>query len=76
MAKDNRVIRSAVNIGGEVYGPGREDDLEAVMTKKQLKYLTEQGALEGDFTASGKAAAAPAVDKASVPNGPGAKSKG
>lgn len=51
---DNRVIRSAIAMpDGQVYGPGREDELEKVMTKEQLKRFTDEGAIEGDFKASG-----------------------
>ncbi len=62
---DNRIIHSAVRIGDEVYGPGREDDLSEKMTKEQLKHLTEQGAIEGDFKAMGVA-----VEKTEAPGTP------
>lgn len=60
---ENRVIRNAIRMpDGEVYGPGREDELEAVMTREQLKRFTDDGSLEGDFKASGKTAQAEATE--------------
>jgi hypothetical protein len=57
--KDNRRIVQGVQLEtegeGHVFVPGEEDELEEAMTAEQLEYLKQQGALEGDWSAKGKA---------------------
>lgn len=49
MAKDTREILRGVRIGNVVYKPGQEDELEARLTAEQVKRLTENGTLQGDW---------------------------
>ncbi len=45
-------ILSAVPVGGTLYKAGMENELSEVLTAGQVKYLTEQGAISGDFGTS------------------------
>lgn len=56
MAKDNRVMHTGIEVGGRTFVPGEEDELEEVMTARQLDYLKEQDVLEGSWEAKGKEA--------------------
>lgn len=66
MSKDNRKIISGVPVGGTTYTEGREDELAALLTPEQAEHLKKQGAIEGDWAASGKKAEKVADDSAKV----------
>lgn len=53
--KDNRKIVRGVRLDGRLYKAGEEDELAGVLSAAQLKRLSGNGALEGDW---GKATAA------------------
>jgi pyruvate dehydrogenase complex dehydrogenase (E1) component len=58
MPRDNRTIVSAVRHKGEVYGPGREDELEELLDKEGIDRLVDNGAITGDWgTAASRRAA-------------------
>lgn len=52
--KDNRrILRGVpvpVNERLRTYAPGEEDELDEVLTPRQVAYLKARGAIEGDFT--------------------------
>lgn len=53
--RNNREIHRSVlvNDGGQMmnFGPGQEDDLEALLTPSQVERLTKTGAISGDWRA-------------------------
>lgn len=42
-------IKRSVRMGGDVYGPGQEDELNEVLTSKQVDDLKSRRFIEGDF---------------------------
>lgn len=51
MAQNEKKILSTIPLGGTNYAAGMEKEFAEVATPEQLKYLTEQGAIEGFTTA-------------------------
>jgi hypothetical protein len=55
MAKDNREILSTVRVGrDQMFGAGQEDELAAALSKEDGERLIEAGALQGDWSFTGK----------------------
>jgi hypothetical protein len=69
MAKDNRNIVRGVRVDGTLYRTGQEDELGAVLKPEQVKRLTANGSIEGDWGKGAEAA------KADAPKAEAPKSK-
>lgn len=54
MAKREKVIANAVNVGGRVYTPGDEDDLEQALSPKMVQHLKAKKAIDGDWSPKGQ----------------------
>jgi hypothetical protein len=78
MARDNRKIVRAIRTDNTLYRAGQEDELGGVLKPEQVKRLTENGSLEGDWgkgSAAPKAPEAPEADATPAAEAKPAKSK-
>lgn len=60
MNSERKIIRGVI-VNGTTYVPGKEDELDALLTSSEVKRLTEKGYIEGKW--SGGAAEPESEDK-------------
>lgn len=61
MANSDRKIIRGVRVGTTTYVPGKEDELDALLTSAEVKRLTEKGYIEGKWTGGAAEAKAEAL---------------
>lgn len=61
MANSDRKIIRGVFLGDKVYVPGKEDELDAVLSASEVKRLSDKGYIEGKW--SGGAAEPESAEK-------------
>lgn len=63
MANSERKIIRGVRVGDTVYVPGKEDELDALLSAEEVKRLSDKGYIEGKWSGSATQAKAekPAV---------------
>lgn len=52
MANSDRKIIRGVRLGSTTYVPGKEDELDALLSEGEVKRLGEKGYIEGKWTGS------------------------
>lgn len=60
MANSDRKIIRGVRLGTTTYVPGKEDELDALLSASEVKRLTDKGYIEGKWSGS---AAEPEAEK-------------
>lgn len=52
MANSDRKIIRGVLLGGTMYVPGKEDELDALLSAAEVKRLSDKGYIEGQWSGS------------------------
>jgi len=50
MANSDRKIIRGVMVGGTIYVPGKEDELDALLSASEVKRLSDKGYIEGKWS--------------------------
>lgn len=53
MANSDRKIIRGVRLGTTTYVPGKEDELDALLSASEVKRLTDKGYIEGKWSGGG-----------------------